>query len=297
VPDPGPPAECVINISEGDNGEVLGAICRAGADWLLDLHSDPQHNRSVLTLGGPLEEVEDAARRVVATAVARVDLRSHVGVHPRMGVADVVPFVPLTGAGPDDGPWTQVVEARNRFARWAGHDLGVPCFLYGPERTLPELRRQAFNPLPPDTGPPRPHPTAGASAVGARPVMVAYNVWISDPRRPDPGETDDPVLSVARSIAAELRGPAVRSLGLEVDAGAQVSFNLIDPASVSVAAVYDAVAERAQARGCSVLRGELVGLAPQAMLRAIPTHRWPELDLSEDTTIECRMADRGLSTI
>jgi glutamate formiminotransferase / 5-formyltetrahydrofolate cyclo-ligase len=296
VPDHGPPAECVINISEGGDGEVLDALCRAGADLVLDLHSDPEHNRSVLTLGGPLHGVEDATRRVVGTAVALVDLRSHVGVHPRMGVADVIPFVPLTGTGGEDGPWTQVVEARNRFAQWAGLELLVPCFLYGPERTLPDVRRQAFNPLPPDTGPPRPHRTAGASAVGARPVMVAYNVWISDSRRPDQGGTHDPVLSVARSIAADLRGPAVRSLGLGVEAGAQISFNLIDPAVVSVASVYDAVAERAQARGCSVLRGELVGLAPRAMLDTIPTHRWPELDLSEDATIEGRMADLGLST-
>jgi glutamate formiminotransferase len=296
VPDHGPLAECVINISEGCDGEVLGALSRAGAELLLDLHSDADHNRSVLTLGGPLQAVEDAARQVVVTAVARVDLRSHVGVHPRMGVADVVPFVPLTGVGPDDDRWAEVVEARNRFAHWAGRDLQVPCFLYGPERTLPELRRQAFNPLPPDTGPSRPHPTAGASAVGARPVMVAYNVWLSDSHRAGGERTYDPVLSVARSIAAELRGPAVRSLGLEVNGGAQVSCNLIDPAAVSVADVYDAVAVRAQARGCSVLRGELVGLAPRAMVGAIPTHRWPELDLSPDTTIEGRMADLGLST-
>jgi glutamate formiminotransferase len=296
VPDHGPPAECVINISAGGDGEVLGALSRAGGELLLNLHADADHNRSVLTLGGPLEAVEEAARRVMATAVARVDLRSHAGVHPRMGAADVVPFVPLGGAGPDDDRWAEVVEARNRFADWAGADLLVPCFLYGPERTLPELRRQAFNPLPPDTGPPRPHPTAGASAVGARPVMVAYNVWLSDSHVADGGGPFDPVLSVAKSIAAELRGPAVRSLGLEVKGGAQVSCNLIDPAAVSVADIYDAVAERAQARGCPVLRGELVGLAPRAMVSAIPTHRWPELDLSQDTTIEGRMADLGLST-
>jgi glutamate formiminotransferase / 5-formyltetrahydrofolate cyclo-ligase len=296
VPDHGPPAECVINISEGGDGEVLGAVCRAGGDLVLDLHSDIEHNRSVLTLGGPLGAVEDAAREVAAAAIVRIDLRSHVGVHPRLGVADVVPFVPLTGAGDHHGPWTLVVEARNRFARWAGDDLGVPCFLYGPERTLPEIRRRAFNPLSPDTGPDRPHPTAGASAVGARPVMVAYNVWISAQRGPDGDQADGSVLSVARSIAGELRSPAVRSLGLEVGAGAQVSFNLIDPASVSAAAVYDAVAQRARARGCSVVRGELVGLAPRAMLEAIPTHRWPELDLSEDTTIEGRMARLGLPT-
>jgi glutamate formiminotransferase len=210
-------------------------------------------------------------------------------------VADVVPFVPLTGHGSHGDGWRLAVEARDRFARWVGRELAVPCFLYGPERTLPDVRRLAFDPLPPDTGPTQPHPTAGASAVGARPVMVAYNVWIGDGHRPEHPGAGDPVLSVARSIAAELRGPAVRSLGLPVDAGAQVSFNLIDPASVSVADVYDAVAERARARGCSVLRGELVGLVPQSMLSTIPPRRWPELDLSSDATIEGRMAGRGLT--
>ena len=120
----------------------------------------------------------------------------------------------------------------------------MPCFLYGPERTLPEVRRQAFNrrslriPVHPD-----PHPTAGSIGGQTRPVMVAYNVWISDPRRPDQGGTHDPVLSVARAIAAELRGPSVRSLGLDVSQAprAQVSFNLIEPDSVSVANVYGAV--------------------------------------------------------
>jgi len=294
VPDHGLQAECVVNISEGRDGEVLDAVCRAGADLVLDFHSDTEHNRSVLTLGGPLEAVEGAARQVAAVAVAGIDLRSHAGVHPRLGVVDVVPFVPLNGTGSNDGSWGHAVEARNRFARWLGGDLLVPCFLYGPERTLPEVRRLAFDPLAPDSGPPRPHPTAGASAIGARPVMVAYNVWITDERRPDGQRAAEPALSVARSIAAELRGPALRSLGLEVHGGAQVSCNLIDPATVTVATVYDAVAEQAMARGCSVLRGELVGLAPRAMLSAIPSHRWPELDLSEDSTIEARLADRGL---
>ena len=296
MPAPGPPAECVINISEGGDDAVLGSLGRAGADLLLDVHSDPVHNRSVLTLGGPLEAVEGAARQVVAEAVASLDLRSHVGVHPRLGVADVVPFVPLTGPDPNDGVWSLAIEARNRFARWAGGELLVPCFLYGPERTLPEVRRLAFDPLEPDAGPLRPHPTAGASAVGARPVMVAYNVWIGDGRDPGDRGAKDLVLSAARSIAAELRGPAVRSLGLQMDVGAQVSCNLIDPMSVSVAAVYDAVSERAGVRGYSVLRGELVGLAPRSMLDLIPRHRWPELDLREDATIESRMADRHLTS-
>jgi glutamate formiminotransferase len=119
-------------------------------------------------------------------------------------------------------------------------------------------------------------------------------VWIGeDPGRDMAAERLSPV-SVARSLAAQLRGPAVRSLGLAVEAGAQVSFNLIDPAAVSVIDVYDAVATGAERLGCRVLRAELVGLVPAASLAVTPRHRWPELDLSEDRTIEGRMEDLRL---
>lgn len=283
-------AECVINVSEGRDRSVVEAIRDAAPGAVIDVHSDREHNRSVLTLGGALDLVEDATRRLVAVAVARIDLRAHTGIHPRLGAADVVPFVPLS----DDreAHWDQVVEARDRFARWAGEDLGLPCFLYGPERSLPEVRRSAFRSLAPDTGPPVPHPTAGASAVGARPLMVAYNVWITGV--PDVERVDGlpSVLSVARSLAARLRTPTVRSLGLAVEAGAQVSLNLIDPAGTSVADVYDTVAAGAEANGCSVLRAELVGLIPAAVLASTPRPRWEELDLSEDRTIEARLAAR-----
>jgi glutamate formiminotransferase len=204
----------------------------------------------------------------------------------------VVPFVPLSDDRATGKYWDQVVGARDRFARWAGEELGLPCFLYGPERSLPEVRRSAFRSLAPDTGPPVPHPTAGASAVGARPLMVAYNVWITGV--PDVERVDGlpSVLSVARSLAARLRTPTVRSLGLAVEAGAQVSLNLIDPAGTSVADVYDTVAAGAEANGCSVLRAELVGLIPAAVLASTPRPRWEELDLSEDRTIEARLAAR-----
>jgi glutamate formiminotransferase len=294
VPDHGRPAECVINVSEGRNRPTIEALRADGGDHLLDVHSDPEHNRSVLTLGGPLDAVADAARRIVATAVERIDLRTHRGIHPRLGAADVVPFVPLACQGPGDPVWDEVLEARTHLARWAGDQLQLPCFLYGPERSLPEVRRRAFTSLDPDTGPREPHPTAGASAVGARPVMIAYNVWIGeDPERGPEAERLSP-LSVARSLAAQLRGPTVRSLGLAVEAGAQVSFNLIDPTAISVADVYDAVATGAESSGCRVLRGELVGLVPAAILAAIPPRRWPELDLTEDRTIEGRMEDLRL---
>jgi glutamate formiminotransferase len=288
-------AECVINVSEGRNTGTIDALSMAGGHAVLDVHSDPEHHRSVLTLGGPLDVVEDAAQRVVAEAVARIDLRAHAGIHPRLGAADVVPFVPLpshrvSAAAPSTGSageaWPRVVEARDRFAIWAGTTLRLPCFLYGPERSLPEVRRRAFRSLAPDTGPSEPHPTAGASAVGARPVLVAYNLWIAGASGGTPEEERARAVAVARSLAHGLRGPAVRSLGFAVATGAQVSLN---PAALPVADVYDAVASGAESKGCRVLRAELVGLAPAVVLDTAPRHRWAELDLSEDRTIESRL--------
>ena len=283
-------AECVVNISEGRDRQTIDAVVAAGGAPVLDVHSDPQHNRTVITLGGPLPSIEEAARAVVVAAVATIDLREHHGIHPRIGAADVVPFVPLAGSGTEGSAWADVITARDALARWAGSSLGLPCFLYGPERSLPEVRRGAFRQLSPDTGPSRPHPTAGAAAVGVRPVLIAYNVWIGADHRQG---GRPPVVTVARSLAAGLRGPTVRTLGLEVDGGAQVSVNLIDPGSVSIAAVYDAVTLGAGALGCSVLRAELVGLLPDAALRAVHSTRWAELDLSEDRTIEARLEVSG----
>jgi glutamate formiminotransferase len=288
-------AECVVNVSEGRDPLVIAALAEAAGDTLLDLQADPEHHRSVLTLGGPLASVEDAARSVVGVAVARIDLRAHAGVHPRLGAADVVPFVPApvgTGSsGRSDGLAT-IRAARDRFAHWAGSSLDLPCFFYGPERSLPDVRRNAFSSLEPDRGPPQPHPTAGATAAGARSVLVAYNLWITADGGSDGGPPKADATQAARALAADRRGPAVRSLGFSTASGAQVSFNVIDPASVSLADLYDAVARGAEAMGYAVERAELVGLAPAAVLAAVPRHRWPELDLSPDRTIESRMEGR-----
>jgi glutamate formiminotransferase len=259
--------ECVVNVSEGRDREVLAALRRAAGGALLDLHTDPDHHRSVLTLVGT-----EAPRQVTRAAVERIDLRVHRGAHPRIGVVDVVPFVPY-GEGTT---MADAVDARDRFAAWAATELGVPCFLYGPERTLPEVRRGAFGSLPPDTGPARGHPTAGAIAVGARPVLVAYNLWLVEPD-----------LARARRIAAELRSPAVRALGLAVGDQVQVSCNLVAPHRVGPAEVYDRVADRA-----AIARAELVGLAPRSVLDAVDPSRWDELDLAPDRTIEARLAAR-----
>jgi glutamate formiminotransferase len=257
--------ECVINVSEGRRPDVLEAIADATGPALLDLHADYDHNRAVFTLSGP--DVEAAARSLATAAVEAIDLGSHLGAHPRTGAVDVVPFVPLAHSS-----MGEAIDARDAFAAWMEDELGVPCRTYGPGGpSLPDLRAELRG----VAG----HPTAGVCCVGARPVLVAYNVWLREDLR----------VEVAREIAAELRGPAVRALGLDVGGRAQVSFNLIDPATVGPDAAFDGVATRA-----AVARAELVGLVRASVLEAIPPDRWTVLDLAPSSTIEARLEEAGL---
>jgi glutamate formiminotransferase len=262
--------ECVINVSEGRRGELVAAVASEAGAELLDVHIDANHNRSVLTLAG--FDVEEAARAVTRAGVGALDITAHQGAHPRLGVIDVVPFVPLHPSG-----MPEAVEARQRYAEWASTELGLPCFLYGPERSLPEVRRGAFAAIPPDLGPPQPHPTAGAVAVGAREVLVAYNLWLADT-----------TMDSARRLAAELRGPSVRALAFELGGETQLSFNLVEPGRLGPADIYDAVAGRAR-----IARAELVGLVPAEVLAGVAAERWQELDLDASRTIEWRLAERA----
>ncbi len=257
--------ECVVNISEGRDRSAVAAIASAAGPDLLDVHSDPDHNRSVLTLVG-----EEAPRAISVEAVARLDVRSHQGAHPRFGIVDVVPFVPLAGSDLSDA-----LRARDRYARWAAVTLDLPCFVYGPDRDLPRVRRGAFGELAPDMGPTQPHPTAGAVAVGARTPLVAYNLWVDEP------------LERAAHIARDLRGPMVRALAFDLASGVQVSCNLVQPDRFGPEAAYDAVATLAR-----IVRAELVGLIPESVLHSVPAHRWTELDIGDDRTIEARLARR-----
>jgi glutamate formiminotransferase len=267
--------ECVINISEGRDLDRVARIAAAGGADVLDVHSDAHHHRSVITVVG-----EPAARAVAAAALAEIDLRTHEGVHPRLGAVDVVPFVALRGSTAADA-----LAARDRFAAWWAGAHGVPCFLYGPERALPDVRRQAFVELAPDTGPGHPSARSGATAVGQRPVLVAYNVWLRD--------SD---LATARRLAALVRGAGVRALGLAVGERHQVSMNLVEPRTTGPAEAYDRVAQAVRATGARAhLDGaELVGLLPEPVLRAVPAARWAQLDLSAERTIEARVAARAL---
>jgi glutamate formiminotransferase len=280
--------ECVVNVSEGRDLAGLATLADAAGPPLLDVHADADHHRAVLTLGGPSEAVEAAVRSLASAVVATVDVTAHAGAHPRIGALDVVPFVTLAGWPPGpvvDGPMEAAVAARDRFVRWAAEALELPCFVYGPSgvgappRSLPAVRRGAWSELAPDAGPSGPHPTAGACAAGARPILVAYNLWLASPD-----------LAVARRIAAEVRQPGrLRALGLSVGDAAQVSCNLIDPWTVGPEAAFDAVASRTD-----VARAELVGLLPRDVLQRARRHRWRELDLDPSATIEARLDQAGL---
>jgi glutamate formiminotransferase / 5-formyltetrahydrofolate cyclo-ligase len=294
--------ECVVNISEGRRPEIVAAVAAACGAALLDVHTDPDHHRSVLTLAGPGDEVSEAALALAQAAVGRIDMSGHTGVHPRLGVVDVVPFVPLDVVADPLGPrgGGQRLELAGAIARrWgerAASELGVPVFLYGtadPEgRSLPEMRRTAFRERRPDFGPGEPHPTAGAMAVGARPVLVAVNCELAGG-----GEGLQGDLTVARAVARAIRErdgglPGVRALGfaLESKGRAQVSMNLTDLAATGVEAACEAVRRAAAERGDNVTAVELVGLLPAAELERCSGEFLAWTGLSADRTIEARLA-------
>ncbi len=284
--------ECVVNVSEGRALDVIASLADAAGPSLRDLHRDPDHHRSVLTLAGEAADVAHGARTLAAATVARLDLRRHDGAHPRLGVLDVVPFVPYAPGRPAPSDLSGAAALRDEFARWLADELGVPSFLYGPlpggrARTLPEIRHHAFaeadpGRLAPDFGPARADPRTGATAVGARHVLVAYNVWVSS-------------ATVARHLAPLVRRPEVRALGLAVGQRAQVSCNLIDPDRYGPEKLYDAVAALVAdaGAGARVEGAELVGLVPEAVLAAVPPARWAELGLSADATVESRLQPTG----
>jgi glutamate formiminotransferase len=277
-----PDLASAVNVSEGHSAATVDRLAQAADEFLLDVHRDPDHHRSVLTLAGPGAPLLSAVRSVVELAVRTLDLTGHVGVHPRFGVVDVVPFTPI---GSTD--LMPAIEARDRLAIWAGAALKVPCFLYGPmpdggTRSLPEVRRGAFVSILPDTGPERAHRSAGAIAVGARGALVAYNVWV-----------DGLSLAETRAVAARVRNPSLRALGLTVGRFTQVSCNLVEPHEIGPAEAYDLVSWWLP-RSARIERAELVGLIPESVLARVPADRWPELGLSAADGLEARLRDRSL---
>ena len=268
--------ECVINISEGRNLDLLDELRVTAGHSLRDLHADPFHNRSVFTLINDAERLQRDVRTLISESFQTLDLRSHEGVHPRFGVVDVVPFVALEPEEP-----SRSVELRDVTAQWISETFEVPVFLYGPLegvlRSLPEVRKRAFGDLAPDFGPSTPSTTLGAVAVGARPILIAWNLWLSGVSRDE-----------TRALAKAVRRNQVRALALRAGDHLQVSCNLIDPMVVGPSSVYDEVAALLPDGG-QIVRAELVGLLPQAVLESEDRSRWDQLGLSEDQTIESRL--------
>ncbi len=269
--------ECVVNVSEGRDVATLELLSRAAGASLRDRHRDRHHHRSVFTLINEPEPLLEDLHSLAGAAYKNIDLRRHTGVHPRFGAVDVVPFVALDPEDPQ-----RACELRDETAAWFAETQSVPVFLYGllPDgttRTLPEVRRGAFEALAPDVGPGDASATRGAVAVGCRPILVAWNLWLHGVS-----------LAAAQSLAASVRSPSVRSLAFEVGDDVQVSCNLVDVAVARPSQVYDAVAAQLVDGGV-IERAELVGLAPRGLLEAEDPDRWEQLGLSEEATIEARL--------
>lgn len=278
--------ECVPNFSEGRDPLIVCGIARAVAETphvrLLDRTSDPDHNRSVLTFAGTPEGVANAAFQAVRVAAATIDLTRHAGVHPRLGAADVVPFVPVDAIGLHDC----AVIARE-VGRRIATELGVPVYLYESAALRPEcarlenVRKLAPLGLLPDFGL-RPHPTAGVCVVGARRFLIAWNINLRS--------TD---LAAAQAIARSIRESsgglkAVKALGLRLESKSevQVSINLVDFQTTPLHHVFAAVAAECARRGIEIEGSELIGMIPAAALEAARGHDLRWLNLRPELVLE-----------
>jgi len=264
--------ECVPNISEGRREEVIREIadaiqCVKGVT-LLDVESDRDHNRSVFTFAGPAEPVKEAIYQVADIAIRRVDLRMHKGEHPRIGAVDVIPFVPLWDATVEDA-----VALAKEVGAYLASTYSLPIYFYEDaasaphRRNLADIRQGEFEGLAekmkkpewkPDLGPEEPHPTAGATVVGARFFLIAYNIYL--------GTTD---VSIAKKIAKAIRASNgglayVKALGFEIKERnlVQVSMNLVDYRKSPMHRVFELVRLEAERYGVPIVSSEIVGLVP-----------------------------------
>ena len=274
--------EAVPNISEGRRPEIVGeavaALKRAPGVRVLDVQSDKDHNRSVLTLVGDEQGLAESILGLFEVAVARLDLRSHQGEHPRLGVVDVVPFIPIEGASMAD-----CVALARRVGDAVGQRFGMPVFLYEEaaaaphRRNLEDVRRGQFEGLAakmkdplwaPDFGPRAPHPSAGAVAIGARMPLIAYNINL--------GTAD---VEIAKRIAKGIRHSSggyrfVKAMGLLLEERkvAQVSINMTDFKKTPLHRVFETVRAEAERHGVSVVGSEIVGLVPSEALLDAADH-------------------------
>jgi len=290
------PLECVPNLSEGRRPEVIARFAAAASSdaetRLLDVSSDPDHNRTVLTLAGTPEGLHRSLLALYETALAEVDLARHDGVHPRVGAVDVTPFVPL-----GDTPMEVAVAAAERLGRAVAERFDLPVYLYERAARVPERRRLAvirrgqFEGFPakladpawaPDFGPARVHPTAGVTVIGARFFLIAFNAVL---------DTADP--EIARTIARQVREssgglPAVRALGffLARRGRAQVSMNLVDYRQTSILKALDRVRREAEALGARVVETELIGLVPEEAMLGVAREALQLPELSRGRVLE-----------
>jgi glutamate formiminotransferase/formiminotetrahydrofolate cyclodeaminase len=292
--------ECVPNFSEGRRREVVDSIMDSIAAvpgvTLLDREMDGDHNRSVLTFAGEPEAVLEAAFQAIATASRLIDLNQHTGQHPRMGATDVVPFVPIEGVTLDD-----CAELARRLGARVGEELAIPVFLYEaaastPARTsLADVRRGEFEGLreaigkeaarQPDFGPSHIHATAGATAIGARKFLVAFNANLNTSE-----------VRVAKAVAAAIREQSgglknVRALGFSIEAGrrAQVSMNLVNVEATPIHRVLALVRDEAARHGAAISGCEVVGLVPEAALLAAAEHALQLESFQRDQVLELRL--------
>jgi glutamate formiminotransferase len=290
--------ECIPNISEGRSAALVREIGepfrRVRGVALLHTHSDPDHHRSVFTVAGEPEPLFDALVAMYRNAVGRIDMRSHRGVHPRLGAVDVCPLVPLPAHGSDLGA---CIAMASRLGEAVAAELGLPVILYGAAASSPAradltaVRRGQFEGLAdklalaewcPDFGLTAPHPTAGATVIGARGPLVAYNVVL---------DTDD--VALARRVAARVRAssgglPAVKAMGVPLASRGlvQVAMNLEDPALTPVHVAVEAVRTEAAGLGVGLLETELVGLMPLASLAAAAADRLVLPSFSSELVLE-----------
>jgi glutamate formiminotransferase len=268
--------ECVPNISEGRRADVVSAIVDAIGQVpgvrVLDFSSDASHNRSVITLAGEAAALKAGVVALFDAATKRIDLRSHSGEHPRMGAVDVVPFIPIEGVSMDE-----CVTLAKETAAAVAKEFNVPIYFYEEaashpaRRNLEDIRRGEFEGLAakmarpewaPDLGPAAPHPSAGASVIGARMPLIAYNINLATDR-----------LDVAKKIAAAIRHSSggfryVKAMGIALeDRGiVQVSMNLTNYEKTPMFRVFEVVKREAARYGVNVLESEIVGLVPAAAL-------------------------------
>jgi glutamate formiminotransferase len=294
--------ECVPNVSEGRRADVVAQLAESLRSvpglLLLDHSADPSHNRSVFTMAAGSAALIEALLRLFELAVKHIDLRSHRGVHPRIGAVDVVPFIPL-----GEVTMAECVDVSRTFGAAVAERFGVPVFLYEESATRPErrrleqIRRDQFEGLraklarpewAPDFGPSVPHPTAGATVVGARMPLIAFNIHL-----------DSADVAAARAIAAAVRESSgglshVKALGLSLEhrGVAQVSMNLTDYQRTSIQRAFDEVERQAAQRGIRVLDSELIGLIPAAALEGTSAERLKLHGFSTSQILEERIAQR-----